>query len=293
MTPNLRYAAHDGFTWSTETIEFSQMRFVSMDLDSQNLPHIVYDIGDSDVGYARLNQNDQWVLGSLYEDGQVSAERRAAGIAMDAQDKPHAVHRDESYMGEIYYSVRDGSWSNTFVATETNTDLPRTSVSIAMGTIPHIAFYDAKQSELIHLAKPNAWVELTVDLGEIISPSIAMEGDAPRIAWFNATDDELRLGTYSNAWADEPIGAFADLGSVDLAIGPDGEPHVVFIDIDAGGVPKYASQDGQGQWTVEVIDADASVEVDRIVVGVDGENVAHVGFFDVDYGGVRYAIRAP
>jgi hypothetical protein len=300
MTPNVRHAVYDGFDWAMDDVDgTSDSGYVDIAIDGSDVAHVAYlpMTGSGNVAHA-WDSGSGWNLGTVHM-GSVGNDYRGAQVAVDSLGRVSVVYREESFMGEIYHAVFDGSWTplSTLVG-GLDTGLPPNSFSIdiAPNGQPHVAYYSQSDGELGHAVKTGpllqngGWTLNTVDLGAMLAPSVSVSSDGDlEIAYFNATEGELRMATRSGpSWDRETIWSDGMTDNISFDHGPLGQAHVAFID-GTGRLLHAARPDDT--WRVSVVDDTTSA--DWVALAVDSAGIPHIVFHDTDYGGVRYATADP
>lgn len=261
-TDTVRYAHKDGASWSVEIVDYTTgnlREYVSMDLDSNDVPHFAYVdipvpenyslIYTNKTGGSWMSQLVSWVNGSSYSGPSVT-------IALDSQDRPRIMWSGFGNLKGVHYLEWNGtSWNDEMLDDDLYLGLPYgcyPDMALDSNDIPYVAFceltspYDGAWDARVAYKADGLWAFETFDIG-IFNPngwvgqffSIAFDSfDRPHITYtdFNTgTDiDDLFYAFRSDfGWIVET----ADPGIVtdsSVAIDHCDMPHVAYAEISMG-----------------------------------------------------------
>ncbi len=141
----LRYAAWDGASWQTETVDSGGIncQFTSIALDSTDNPHISYYNPDSSELKYATKSSGSWNVQSVDNSGIVGLH---SSLALDSSGRPHISHYD-SRNHDLRYARWNGSaWETQVVADGGDGEL--TSIAIDADDNPRILFSDLTEKSL-------------------------------------------------------------------------------------------------------------------------------------------------
>jgi uncharacterized repeat protein (TIGR01451 family) len=191
----IRYASYNGTAWNTENVTDKWSGEPSLALDSNDFPHISYNIGSGSdhLGYATYN-GTSW--NTFDVDGNVHTGRYSS-IAIDRNDYPHISHHYEfSNTSSLKYAYKDAlGWHNQTVdSSVTDTDDVGLYTSLAVDNVtgyPRISYiYSINPSTYrLKYASYNgtAWNIETVDTQNVLSfTSLALDSCGyPHISYYH------------------------------------------------------------------------------------------------------------
>ena len=261
-TDTVRYAHKDGASWFVEIVDHTtgdDHEYVSMDLDSNDMPHFAYvDIpvpenytlvytnktgGTWDSQVVRQVESGSWALPGI-------------SIVMDSQDKPRIMWSGFGNLVGIHYLEWNGtSWSDEVMDDDLYPGLPwgcYPDMALGSNDVPYVAFceltspIDGAWDVRVGHKVGNIWILETADVG-IYNPegfvgqffSIAFDSfDRPHITYVDYGGDPniLRLQYAFRSdfgWVVE----IADPGTVthsSVAIDHCDMPHVAYMEVSAG-----------------------------------------------------------
>ncbi len=289
-TFDLMYAAM-GFTWTTQTIDTrgSMGPYTSLELDSNELPHIsYYDETNGDLRYVdRFGSG--WLITIVDSAGDVGLY---TSLALDQFDRPHISYYKKS-TGDLKYAYHDGNaFQITTVDHLRNTGL-FTSMVLDSSDTPYISYYE-KDLGALKFAVLNGtdWETYYLDdVGDVgLYTSIALDPDEnPSISYYDKTRGDLKLIRFNGTAWQTPriIDAGGDVGLyASLAIGNNGVPHISYFDKTKGDLKFAVAQ----QWFMDIktiSSAGVRGMYTSLVLGSDG--LAHISYYDKTNGDLRYA----
>jgi hypothetical protein len=204
------YTYWDGSSWHSEKVDTvnglsNVWEYLSLDLDSQDRPHIAYYAnGARTLRYAYWD-GSVWQIQTV---DPVPDVGQACSIALDSQDRPHISYYDFTN-GDLKYAYWNGStWA--IQAMTSAADIGQyTSIAIDSQDRPHIAFSDVTNTRLRYTYWDGiTWQTQTVQSGiDVLYPSIALDSlDMPHIAYRVDASDRLRYAYWDGvAWQKETV----------------------------------------------------------------------------------------
>ncbi|MFQ6107018.1 MAG: CARDB domain-containing protein [Thermoplasmata archaeon] len=263
LTETVRYAHGNGASWSVEIVDYTTgnlMEYVSMDLDSNDVPHFAYiDVPVFDnysliytnkTGGSWESQLVRWTNGSGTEAPDVT-------IALDSYDRPRIVWSGYGNMIGMHFLEWNGtSWSDEVIDDDLYDMLPwgcYPDMGLDSNDVPYVAFceltspYDGAWDARVAYKVEDSWIFETFDIG-IFNPngwvgqffSVAFDSfDRPHITYTDygggaADTFDLFYAFRSDfGWIVET----ADPGKVthsSVAIDHCDMPHVAYVEISAG-----------------------------------------------------------
>jgi len=206
----LKYARYTGSSWQVETVDntvglgYWGGYSVSLALDAQQRPHIVYHDGDqNDLKYARYN-GTAWSIEKVDSDSIVSSS-----MALDSNGRPHISYKSDSDM-VLKYAYFDGTdWQIETVDSAYNVGV-WSSLALDSGERLHISYYDANNRDLKYAYYDGAtWHIETVDsAGEVGSnTSLAFDSlDRPHISYHQPSGVDLKYAHFDGSnWQIETV----------------------------------------------------------------------------------------
>ncbi|MDP6562685.1 MAG: putative Ig domain-containing protein, partial [Candidatus Thalassarchaeum sp.] len=235
----VKYAYHDGASWSIETLQ-SFMDFnnpvlhTSLDLDSSDLPHIsYYDHVNDTLRYTHYN-GTSWVDETVTTDDS-NDNGRYNSIALDSNDYPRISYRNES-SDDLQLAVWNGAEWAIETVDSTNNVGSWTSIAIDSNDRPRIAYeYDSGADLRYATHDGSSWSIQNIESIDSVNGYIGLTLDIldrPRIAYWDDTNDDAMLA-YNNSygWVKVDTQALGNVGQY------------VSIDLDSNGTAYMAYRD--------------------------------------------------
>jgi len=209
-------------------------RFCSLALDSQGIPHVSYvNQGTWDLEYAVRSAG--WVTETAF----ANFTYLKTSITIDALERPHIAHIDDSG-GLQYYSARiNGLWQTNIFDTDP-TALPNFYCSIDMtpSDKPAIAYFVQGPKLKFAIYDGSTWTIETVDggAGNWCALQMASDGVA-HISAYEASAGALKYykRTAPATWVTEFVDFDGNTGTyTSLALDAHGNPSISYIDAVSG-----------------------------------------------------------
>jgi hypothetical protein len=207
--PLFRYASRNGGTWSTEIVaSFRIALWISLEIDSQDVPHISYWDAANHLGYA-TKVGGAWSFETIETSDQYSP--RYSSLALDSDAPEVAFYRPTSSSdGDLALATRGGSgWTTELVDTAGTTGY---TPSLRLdGGEPRVSYYDVTNGSLRYARKISGiWSAETVDdrrnSGHPSSLGIDPDGHAwiAYVATGEANQNGHLMAAHEGATADVP-----------------------------------------------------------------------------------------
>ncbi|MCJ2562688.1 MAG: hypothetical protein LN417_01190, partial [Candidatus Thermoplasmatota archaeon] len=210
------YALRKNGQWSVEWIAESgplHMPWgprVSLDLDSENDPHVSYLDGYENVLKYAYRSNGSWTNQTVDDQGMVGWHN---SIALDSDDHPHISYFDKTNHA-VKYAYWDGfSWVKE-VVDYPGADGGFTSLVIDEDDVPSLVYVnrsEPKESHKVMFASRGKgnWQTEIVDipgyLPGIASPSLALDSRGnPHVSYWGSANYETRYATKGESQPPEP-----------------------------------------------------------------------------------------
>ena len=257
--------AKDTSFWWIETVDEigSSGRYTSIDLDSNEYPHITHcrEDGEGQLKYV------YWT-GSTWKREIVDSGDTVltSSIAIDTNDCPHLAYCKNS---KLIYAYKNGSeWNKTEIYVDGVYGI--VSLELDSNNYPHICFHDYYGSRNVRYAHWNgsAWLLETVDSNGLVGfhNSISIDSsDCPHIAYNDYTRRRVKYSykdSPDSEWQREIIDTGGEYYFFYPTIDIDSNdcPHVgYYVDDDLFDL-KYGYKDGiSSEWHVETVISDERV----------------------------------
>ena len=297
--------------WNLETID--QGRQGDIAIDSAGVVHVAYldSPYGSDVAYA-FRINDQWTATTLTDVNEIYE----IAMAVDTSGAPHIIYT-EGNLAEFNFDLQhitltESGWSSPETILTGDADMRFWSPTIKMDRNNHIhityLYTDADAgSGVIHYLTNSSgdWEnhELNDKYQNPASNDVSMvvdqEGHVHIVSYFvsmggpryltNAPDGQWSLlQRIQSNWG----GGQLELLTIDVALDPDGNPHVSYVGSDNGETVenhRYATK-VNNQWTSQQID-EGSWSSTGNAIASDLDGVEHIAYYHVESGELRYAMN--
>lgn len=292
---DLEYASGSGSTWSLKTIYSTGDLgyFTSIAIDKTNLPGIVY--GNSTLNvlqYTHLTDG-KWVASTITI-GKTADVGMATSLALNNFGEAYISYLDDSadYLKRAFqFSHTDpDTWYKDFVRTDISAGA-YSSMALAYGAIPMIAFYDSTNDDLV-LAKwlGTGWEFKSIDTGGDVGRYVSLAVDStgrPHMSYYDATNGDLRYATWNasiNNWQITPVDQPGNVGMYTSITLHNDKPYISYYD-DSKEMIKYAFQTITEAWVNFPLDEvgdwlDAiPVEAAYSSIAVDGSGKMRIAYY--------------
>lgn len=153
IAANLKYAKWTGSSWNIQTVDSIGDLLgsdISIALDTNNHPHILYDGGEKrGVKYAKWT-GSSWSIQKVDNSADASYD---TSLALDLNNCPHICYYDHigamfGDKGNLMYAKRTGSFWKILTIDSTGDTGKEISLKIDSNNRPHIAYGDSKNYQL-------------------------------------------------------------------------------------------------------------------------------------------------
>jgi len=286
--------------WYKGRVPGSVHRYLSIGVDSVNLPHMSYKSSCDGLVYLHFDGTN-WVSRSLYDH---SAAGNYSSLAIDSQDHPHVIHSYSHTTTEYesYYLYNSGeNWQEFLIPP----DVGGMWLSLAIDSLDHPYFtrsgttvrseeYGWRQKDL-YIGYYDGDYFYNWELDEIadkVDPatytgrynSIALNSnDDPYVSY--QSNGDLKLTYWDGAaWQTEIVDSEGNTGFYSsLAIDSQDHLHVAYT---TTGQLKYAYYNGS-QWQIQDVDTDGYVWFSSLAL--DSQDQPHIAYIDRYKLDVKYA----
>lgn len=247
----VRYAHQTGSGWQIETVEMeTHSATPSLALDSQGHPHIAYATEYGELRYAHKTASD-WII------EKIAGGVQKQSLALDSAGQPHVSFVAD---GVLKYGLRlAAGWQISDVGPSNVGD---TSIALTDYDTPLIAYEQEGQISLAR--RGTSWDSEIVDKGPSRSPSLALDAAGePFVAYYDSEGESVSYAYYeAGSWRKTFVDGAQSQSPVSLALSPDDEVYVVYIDggsdpaelrINSESVIEHGSTSG---WSI-ALDADS------------------------------------
>jgi hypothetical protein len=292
----LKYAQPVNGQWLSQTIPNTQTGNTGVDvrlaLDSSGNPHVIA----SRYGSLKHLWRDStgWNSHDLLT---LSADSGYVDIAIDSNDTVHMVALVD-YGDQIRYATYDAQGGRagediTLPGTDPNPPV-WTNIGVTSSGTPVVSFQIGLDKELIIAEKPGSTWQFDTAAQDVAQVhGLAVDhGDEPVVSYRkNSTNDGLRLLRRSGGtWSDTLVVADPDHGySSDVAVGPLGDPHVIYMANGSGG--QYDNPMYYARWNGSAWESIQVAGVDRAFyprIAMDDTRTPHVVVYDPPRDSIEY-----
>jgi hypothetical protein len=180
-------------SWSTQTVDTVRSQYISIAIDAQNIPHIVYATTSptSEIKYAKWT-GSTWDIQTVDSTGDFSFA--SCSIALDIQGVPHVAYYDYSTRDLKYATLAGLTWATQVVESTGNVGSFCSIAVDSRGSV-HISYYNSTSlsGSLKYATLTSAgWTTQTVDAettgknyGQFSSIALDTNGK-PSIAYFES-----------------------------------------------------------------------------------------------------------
>ncbi len=310
----LKYAYHNGSTWSTVTVDSSVDvgMHASAAVETDDTVHAVYyDYTNGNLKYAvcagvsDCTQAGNWSTATIDSTGDVG---EYASIAVASDGTVHASYYDLTN-GNLKYATcagaadctQAGNWSPVVVDSAGDVG-EHASIAVESDGTVHASYYDFTSSNLKYATCAGAtdctqagnWgtevVDSSADAG--MHSSVDVEADSTvHISYYDFTNGNLKYaaGT-AGAFSSEVVDSTGDVGEYSsIAVEADSTVHISYYDFDNEDL-KYASGTS-GAFSAAVADSTGEAG-EYSSIAVDAGGTVHISYYyyiDASNGYLKYA----
>lgn len=290
--------------WRTELFDKSASNG-KMVLDQTGLPHIAY--GGSDQVLYMHWTGSQWLTSTVMNIPSIDIEIGAAHLTLDRHSYPHVLSTSCNPFNCTWHYVQwDGAQWRTEQLPVGNSSPFHNGLAVytmALDTADqaHITYWEStplddspfdRIDQQYAYQSPTGWVTATVqsNIGTVTYDSSTLRLDqtgAPHLIYAAKPSLLLYATLSAQGWYTKVVAT--DAGLSKLALGPDQQPHIIYLEHkEKELVVKYARQTDQ-QWIVQTVDtvANSAYREPQLAIAVDSKGYPHLVYRSQE--GVRYA----
>jgi hypothetical protein len=263
----------------------------SIDLDSNDNPHISYYVSDpyNDLRYASFN-GISWEKSEVDYDGDVG---EWTSLKLDSDDNPHISYCDNTNES-LKYAYSDGAiWQLSTVDTQGWVG-QYDSLDLDTNDRPHISYHNLSDDVLMYAYFDGSiWQISVVDSSGEMGWDTCIKVDSqhhPHISYLGYNTADLKYAYFNGtSWEITTIDSLGNVGRFNsLALDSLGNPHISYIDITNANL-KYAYFDGL-TWQVSVVESIGSgILALNTAIALDSENNPHIAYYYPPATGLKYA----
>ena len=257
--PALSWADGVAWTFTTETVVDTSVRFTSLAVDGRGDVHLAYTNSGDRVNYAfRDARTSKWF------NTELDSRASFTSLTLDSHGDPNVCYTQQT----IRYAYWDGSeWHKEQISPGSGTIAFYCSVAVSADGIPHVTWYQERTAEdtnFLHLRhavlQDGQWLAKTIDwdaqTGKWHSMVLDKQG-TPRVSFDAFVSGQLKYGIWvSGSWKVKPIDSRTSsqqpgrgMGNC-LILDSDGRPMISYFE---DGALKYARQKENGSWSIETL----------------------------------------
>jgi hypothetical protein len=279
----LNIALCDGSGWSIERIAVatSGPRHVSLTLDSDDIPHIVY---------RNNGLNHVYLLGSIWTIETVDSSSGSgpySSLAVDGLGRFHVVYCRTSPKSLAYACRENGEWHVEEVLTSADEFL-YSSLAVDAANRPHISYYQEADFKIKYAAREDSeWVHETIaqegDVGEGCSATVGPNGHI-HVSYLDILNRKIKHAKWQGCgWITETVDRYGNTmdPATAIAVGERDYVHIAYT-VDYGSQLRHARWDGQ-HWITVTIDPYHLGAVQDLSLAIDGNGFLHLAFTRHNY----------
>jgi hypothetical protein len=270
----LKYAMRQDGIWTVETIDAtgSAGSWSVLTLDSKSQPLVAYEsIDPHELRYAYRNES-RWTIETIHS----GVAYRHMSLSIGQNDDPHIVFYTEKDRSLMYASKSRGTWMLEWI----DNNSYGCSVSLDSSGAPHISYFDADSSRIVHTHREaDSWQYDTVlSVSEFVtSTDIAADrDDRVHIVFVDSGDlkhitvaNEVTLIEIIDNGLDSPVRR-----RLTVSVDPSAGIHMAYLKRDT----LFYAHNDHGKWVIEKL-GEASISA---AMATDLEGLPHVVFYRRD-----------
>ncbi|MBD3163185.1 MAG: hypothetical protein GF346_12040 [Candidatus Eisenbacteria bacterium] len=290
-TTDLRAQSTPGYHYDTidYTIPWDYLSAAYDDFGRFHVAH--YDEYEQRLNYAVLDR-EGWHSEAPDSDGDNGVKPK---LAVDRAGRPHIIYWVWDPDDELRYAHREaeGNWTIEVVPTPASPNVLEHDLAVDEEGNPHISFKEREVNDLVYITRTGdgPWTTTTVDTSGNAGSDNAIALDSqgyPHIAYTELDASRLKYAAFDGEeWTFYSYSTESD--NIDLALGPDDEPHIIYYPRSANDQPRYAWT-ARGQIITESIDAEGGGHTSTSIA-VDRDGTPHVTYNGSEYE-LRYAKKS-
>lgn len=281
----------EGSDWCILTIDTlgSGHRETSLDLDSNDLPHVAYfDPANHDLKYARWTEGD-WSIETVTGAGSVGWW---PSIVVDSVDHAHISYHNSNTTDLMHAKWTGSNWSFQTVDSSGWTGV-YSSIDLDSSDWPHVSYHNwTATTGALKYARwtGSEWAVEAVDSVSYVVYSTELDldsSDRPHIAYQNdAAGDVMYARWTGSEWRTETVDSAGRVGDwLSFALDSLDRAHLAYSNLRNGEDLKYARWTGT-DWSIETIESGSDARA--MSIAVDSFNRPHISYaFSPDGYGVK------
>jgi len=246
-------------------------QFASLALNASDLSRIAYyNETARSLMYVRQGNATTWSLPEVVDPGP--GVGKYASLALNATGLARIAYYNETSRALVYVNeTSPGVWSPPSVLDQGNDVGQFASLALDASGYAHIAYYDGTATALWYVREgPAGWsspevVDDTADVGRYAS--IAVNGTGPSIAYYDATNLDLKLASWTVAlgWQNRTIVSQGHAGQYNsLQFDADDNPHIANYVFQTGRTTKDVVAVGTSTGKLYLIDVGIPGPIERV-----------------------------
>ncbi|MHC1680661.1 MAG: fibronectin type III domain-containing protein [Methanomassiliicoccales archaeon] len=288
---DLRYAIHNGTSWSISKLDESGGACSAIISDDNNKQHIFYIdlvLAKTPLSYM-TNSGAKWVSSVVDSQGDVGEQ---SSIAVDAEGFVHIAYYDDSN-GTLNYANNVEGWNTVVVDNSSSKVGMYPSIALDSEGFVHVSYYDYVNQDLRYATNADgSWSTDSRDTGGDVGlhSSLTVDmNDAVHIIYLSSTSQNLKYT--GNAGGDWVINLVDNSGNVESRIATDidsnGTVHAVYY---RDGELLHAIQNASS-WSRESIES-SDVLGEGISMFIGENDVIYVTYYNTFSSQLKYVNNA-
>ncbi len=287
----LRYAIHNGTSWSISKLDESGGACSAIISDDNNKQHIFYIdlvLAKTPLSYM-TNSGAKWVASVVDGQGDVGEQ---SSIAVDEDGFVHIAYYDDSN-GTLNYANNVEGWSTAVVDNSSSKVGMYPSIALDSEGFVHISYYDHVNQDLRYATNAGgSWSTDSRDTGGDVGlhSSLTVDvNDSVHIIYLSSTSQNLKYT--GNAGGDWVINLVDNSGNIDSRIATDidtnGTVHAVYY---RDGELIHAKQNASS-WSRESVES-SDVLGEGVSMYIDENDVIYVTYYNTFSSQLKYVNNA-
>jgi hypothetical protein len=153
----MMYARKEGDSWRKEEVGDAWESYTSLVVDSKGEPYVTY---RESIDHAN-SDNFAYKLNSRWVSEEFAFPCIWGSLAINSTDGIHLVYRHNNQLG---YAYKNESGWQTLIVDSRNFNAHNPSIALDTESIPHLAYYDYSNKNLVYATKSESEMLATVDI---------------------------------------------------------------------------------------------------------------------------------